>query len=664
MSPLQFQLTPSLFSSSSFPPLHFNNLQSQRQIPFPSKPLKLTNPAFKFRLKTLLKPLNSTFSLLSSITPQKQQKHQIAPKKQLKQENTNEPFDALSTIKPFIVSQCKPILLGWFCSLISVLSLSQLVPKFGQFSCNIGKIDGVTLRNDGLVLAGFFLAKLIATYGQHAFLWEAALNASYKIRLFVFEKVLERELGFFEGGGAVSSGDIAYRITAEAADVADSLYALLNTIVPSALQLSAMASRMLVISPVLSLISAMVIPCTALAIAYLGTRLRKISKKAQLSISALSAYLNEVLPAILFVKANNAEFCESARFERLANADLSALLTKRKMKAFIPQIVQIIYFGALSILCVGSMVVSSGCFDGCSMVSFITSLIFVVEPIQDVGKAYNEWKQGEPAIERLFDLTRFKSKVTEKPDAVDLDRVSGDVKFCDISFRYGENSPLVLDGLNLHIKAGEIVALVGPSGGGKTTLIKMLLRLYDPLNGCILVDNQNIQDVQLESLRRHVGLVSQDITLFSGTVAENIGYRDIMTKIDMEKVELAAQTANADEFIRKLPKGYQTNVGPRGSSLSGGQKQRLAIARALYQDSSILILDEATSALDSRSELLVRQAVERLMANHTVLVIAHRLETVLMAKRVFLLDDGKLEELTPSLLGSHHSSLASTGLVI
>ncbi|KAJ6330484.1 hypothetical protein OIU76_009144 [Salix suchowensis] len=621
------------------------NLQPQNRIPFLSKPFKLTNPTLKSPSKTLLQPLYSTFSLLSLITSQQKQRLQIGPRKQRQQGNTSDPFDPLSFIKPFILSQYKPILLGWLCSLLSVLSLSQLVPKFGQLSSSIGKIDGVTLRNDGLVLAGLFLAKLIATYGQHAFLWEAALNASYKIRVFVFERVLERELAFFEGGGAVSSGDVAYRITAEAADVADTVYALLNTIVPSALQLSAMASRMLVISPVLSLIAAMVIP-------------------QKLSISALSAYLNEVLPAILFVKANNAEFSEVARFERLANADLSTLLTKRKMKAFIPQIVQIIYFGALSILCVGSMAVSSGCFDGCSMVSFITSLIFVVEPIQDVGKAYNEWKQGEPAIERLFDLTKFKSKVTEKPDAVDLGHVSGDVKFCDISFRYGENSPLVLNGLNLHIKAGETVALVGPSGGGKTTLIKMLLRLYDPLYGCILVDNQNIQNVQLESLRRNVGLVSQDISLFSGTIAENIGYRDIMTKIDMEKVELAAQTANADEFIRKLPKGYQTNIGPRGSSLSGGQKQRLAIARALYQDSSILILDEATSALDSRSELLVRQAVQRLMENHTVLVIAHRLETVLMAKRVFLLDDGKLQELTPSLLGSHNSSLTSTGLVI
>lgn len=286
--------------------------------------------------------------------------------------------------------------------------------------------------------------------------------------------------------------------------------------------------------------------------------------------------------------------------------------------------------------------------------------------MQGVGKAYNELKQGQPAIERLFELMRFKSKVIEKSDAIDLYNIIGEVKFCDISFRYGDNMPFVLNGLNLHVQAGETIALVGPSGGGKTTLVKLLLRLYDPLSGCILIDNHNIQDIRLDSLRRHVSLVPQDITLFSGTVAENIGYKDLLSKIDMDSVERAAQTANADEFIRKLPEGYKTNIGPRGSILSGGQKQRLALARALYQNSSILILDEATSALDSRSELLVRQAMERIMENHTVLVIAHRMETVLMAKRVFLLDDGKLEELNRSTLlgGSHHDKVLSTGLVI
>ncbi|KHN46016.1 ABC transporter B family member 29, chloroplastic, partial [Glycine soja] len=489
-------------------------------------------------------------------------------------------------------------------------------------------------------------------YAQHALLWEAALGAVYDLRLH-----------FFEG---VSAGDVAYRITAEASDLAVTLYTLLNTIVPSTLQLSAMMMQMLVISPTLSLISAMIVPCMVLVVTFLGQELRKISKEAHVSIAALSAYLNEVLPAILFVKANNAQSCENTRFKRLALMDYNARLKKKKMKALIPQVIQAIYFGVLSILCAGSLMISRGSLDRYSLVSFVTSLLFLIQPIQDVGKAYNEWRQGEPAAERLLAMTRFKNKVVEKPDAADLDRVTGDLKFCDVSFGYNDDMALVLNALNLHIKSGEIVAIVGPSGGGKTTLVKLLLRLYDPISGCILIDNHNIQNIRLASLRRHVSVVSQDITLFSGTVAENIGYRDLTTKIDMDRVKHAAQTAHADEFIKKLPEGYKTNIGPRGSTLSGGQRQRLAIARAFYQNSSILILDEATSSLDSKSELLVRQAVERLMQNRTVLVISHRLETVMMAKRVFLLDNGKLKELPQSTLldGHHKDSLLSSGLVI
>ncbi|CAN1134080.1 ABC transporter B family member 29, chloroplastic [Linum perenne] len=423
------------------------------------------------------------------------------------------------------------------------------------------------------------------------------------------------------------------------------------------MQLSAMAMQMLVISPALSTISAMVVPCTSLAIAYLGERMRKISKDAHLSVANVSAYLNEVLPAILFVKANNAELCESVRFQRLADADLLAHLKKKKMKALTPQIVQIIYFGGLFTLCVGSLVVSKGCFDSCNVVSFMTSLVFLVEPIQDFGKAFNEWKQGEPAIERLFDLANFKSKVIEKQDAIELKSVKGDVKFYDVSFKYGDDRPLILNKLNLHIQAGETVALIGPSGGGKTTLVKLLLRLYDPLSGGILLDNRNIQNIHLESLRKH--------TIFSGTIAENIGYQDLTSEIDMEKVKMAARNANADEFIRMLPNGYETSVGPRGSSLSGGQKQRLAIARAIYQDAAILILDEATSALDSKSELLVRQALERLTKNHTVLVIAHRLETVLMANRILLLDKGELQEISrSSIMNGNRTSMESNEIVI
>ncbi|KAF8403308.1 hypothetical protein HHK36_011410 [Tetracentron sinense] len=746
---------------------------------------KLTN--FNFQSKVLLKPSFKSCNFRKS-SPFLFPLNSLHRDEIYRPDNYNLPVSSLDSIIPFIRSEWRPILKGWICSVISVYCLSKVVPKVGEFSAILSRIDANLLTKEGLVLGVLVLIRLVANYWQQAFLWDAALNSEYKIRVYVFEKVLQRDLGFFEGGGAVLAGDIAYRITSEASDVADTIYALLNTIVPSTLQLSAMATQMMIVSPALSLISVLVIPCLFLVIAYLGERLRKISKEAHLSVAALSAYLNEVIPSILFVKANNAELCEGARFQRLAHADLSEHLKRKKMKALIPQIVQVIYVGALFIFCAGSLVLSRGSFDGSGMVSFITSLVLLIEPIQvgycgntfinvvnsfptlGVGKAYNELKQGEPAMQRLFDLTRFSSQVTEQPDAIELDSVTGEVKFCGISFKYGDNMPLVFNGLDLHIKAGETVALVGPSGGGKTTLTKLLLRLYDPLSGSVFIDNHNIRSIQLESLRRHVGLVSQDIsqypmlredaivarphqrwdgapcafialrkcsfrdkeelkegyliahyhknlphfmvfrkvvfleelpktptgsiqkfqrrafaktfpnsnleikdrskdvmisgrenissvrivesvpnvarrcncgeaasalgrstlclhrpqkTLFSGTVAENIGYRDMMSKIDMERVVHAARTANADEFIRTLPEGYETNIGPRGSILSGGQKQRLAIARALYQNFSILILDEATSALDSRSELLVRQAVQRLMENHTVRTTCH-----------------------------------------
>ncbi|XP_022144798.1 ABC transporter B family member 29, chloroplastic isoform X2 [Momordica charantia] len=574
-------------------------------------------------------------------------------------------FQTFKSLIPYIISQRKHILAGWLCSVVSVFSLSLLVPKIGKFSSIIDKIDPIKLWDEGLVLGFLVFARFVASYWQEAFIWDAALSAIYEIRVRVFERILAMDLDFFEGGAGVSAGDIAYRITAEASDVADTVYALLNTVVPSTLQLSAMAIRMLAISPVLSLISAMVIPCVALVIAYLGERQFQISTMASLSVANLSSYLNEVLPAFLFVKANSAEFCEHARFQRLVRIDLYKRLKKKRMKALVPHIVQGLYFVLLSMLCVGLLLVSKGSFSSGGMVSFITSLGFLIEPVQKIGKAYNELKEGEPAIQRLFELIEFKPTVIEKRDAIDLNRLKGEVKFCNVSFAYGRNMPLVLDGLNLHIKAGETVAFMGPSGGGKTTLVKLLLRLYDPLSGDILVDNHNIRTVSFSSLRRNVGLVCQDMILFSGTVAENIGYYDLTKEIDMERVEEVAKFANADEFIRRLPKGYSTYIGPRGLTLSGGQKQRLGIARALYQNSSILVLDEATSALDSMSELLVRQALERLTENHTVLVIAHRLETVLMAKRVFILDNGRLHELPRSALsGSNHNSLLKTGLVI
>uniref|UniRef100_A0A0E0KQB7 ABC transporter domain-containing protein n=1 Tax=Oryza punctata TaxID=4537 RepID=A0A0E0KQB7_ORYPU len=562
---------------------------------------------------------------------------------------------------PYVAAEWKTIVKGWACAAAAVYCLSRAVPAAGRLpralaACGGGAAEAL---KGGVALAGLAAARSAAAYVQQALLWEAALRAAARLRERAFEGVLARDLAFFDGRGGLSAGDIAHRITDEADDVADAVYSVLNIIVPTSLQLIAMGHQMVIINPLLSMVAATVIPCMWLVIASLGRRLRQISKEAHISLAMLTVYLNDVLPSMLTVKANNGERKEISRFQNLVIDDIKNNLSKKKMKALIPQVVRATYIGGLVVLCAGSIAVSGTSFDGEGFLSFLTALALAIEPIQDFGKAYNEYKQGEPALDRIFDLTRFIPEVRDKPTAVHLKSVKGDIKFHDVTFRYIDGIPPILDGVNLHIRSGETIAFVGPSGGGKTTLAKLLLRLYQPQSGYILLDNCDIRDIQLRCLRTHIAFVSQDAMLFSGTIAENIAYGDPMGAIDMSKVECAAKIANAEEFIKMLPGGYNSYVGQKGSSLSGGQKQRLSVARAIYQNSSILILDEATSALDSRSEILVKEALTNLMASHTVLVIAHRLEMILMADRILSLEGGKLQEIKKSSFLSRYSQFSS-----
>ncbi|KAG2572003.1 ABC transporter B family member 29, chloroplastic-like [Panicum virgatum] len=568
------------------------------------------------------------------------------------------PSCPLAEVFPYISAEWETIVKGWACAAAAVYCLSRAVPAAGRLpralaaagaGAGAGAAADVAARG-GLALAALASARAAAAYAQQALLWEAALRAAGRLRERAFERLLERDLAFFEGRGGVAAGDVAHRIADEVDDVADAVFSVLNTIVPTSLQLITMGIQMVTIDPMLSLLAATVIPCMCVVIASLGKRLRQMSKEAHLSLAMLTAYLNDVVPSMLTVKANNGELKEMLRFQKLARDDLKNNLDKKKMKALIPQAVRATYIGGLLLLCAGSIVVSGMSFHAEGFLSFLTALALVVEPIQDLGKAYNEYKQGEPALERIFDLMRFNPEVNDKPSATHLQRVNGDIKFHDVTFRYVGGMPPVVDGVNLHIRPGESIAFVGPSGGGKTTLAKLLLRLYHPQSGYMLLDNHDLQDIQLQCLRTHIAFVSQDAMLFSGTIAENIAYRDPLGDINMARVEYAAKIANAEEFIKMLPEGYSSNVGQRGSSLSGGQKQRLSIARAVYQNSSILIMDEATSALDIRSELLLKEALRNLMTNHTVtvLIIAHRQEMVLMADRIVSLEGGKLQEITKS----------------
>eukprot|EP01018_Ginkgo_biloba_P019675 Gb_31489 [translate_table: standard] len=418
-------------------------------------------------------------------------------------------------IKPFVEGQWIIILKAWLCTLIAVGCLFVAVPWVGELSSLLAAGDIDNLSKKALFALAVVFSRSVAQYFQQALLWEAALNVTYEIRSHVFLRVLNRDMCSFECAEGTVAGDIAYRITAEAEDTADTVYALLHTLVPCTLQLTAMAARMFFLSPILSVATISVIPFMSLAIAYLGEKLRHISRKGQDSIARLSSYLNEVLLSMLIIKAHNAEDCEHWRFQKLAQADRKAHLSKKKLKAFIPEVITIVYAGTTLVLFwAGSWVISHGTFNGAGMVSFVTSLVLLIEPIQALGKAYNELKQGEPAIERLFELTMFCPQVVDKDDSIPLSSIAGDVKFCNVTFQYGDAQPLVLSNLNLHVKAGETVALVGPSGGGKTTIAKLLLRLYDPIEGRILVDDHDIRNICLKSLRRHIALVPQDIVDF------------------------------------------------------------------------------------------------------------------------------------------------------
>lgn len=397
----------------------------------------------------------------------------------------------------------------------------------------------------------------------------------------------------------------------------------------------------------------LIFPWLFIPIQRFGKKSRKISTKGQEKVGKIATLLHETITGCRIVKAFGMEDYEAQRFSE-ENFRLFRIRLKRiRIKALAPPLMEFIGgFAGAAVIFYGGYSVIKGTSTPGTFFSFVTALLLLYDPVKSISNAYQDIQEGLAAAVRVFQVLDAKTDVTQKADAVVLPPVSGAVVFKRVYFGYDRH--LVLHDINLDIRPGEIIAIVGRTGSGKTSLVNLIPRFYDVTSGCILIDNHDIQDVTLSSLRSQIALVSQQTILFNDSVRNNIAYGN--ADAPMPKIIAAARAACAHEFIEELPDGYDTFIGEAGIKLSGGQRQRIAIARALFKDAPILILDEATSSLDSESEKAVQQALENLMRNRTTFIIAHRLSTIRKAHRIIVLSQGRIVE-----QGTHDELLSRSG---
>ena len=415
---------------------------------------------------------------------------------------------------------------------------------------------------------------------------------------------------------------------------------------------------MILLSWKLTLMVLLVTPLSLFIIVKIGAKLKRYSARSQEGMAEMISILQETISGIRIVKAFAMERFEIEKFKKELNKFLKTMLKMARVGRAASPINEFlgVLFGMI-ILWVGGNQVLSGAPDALrpeEFIVFLVALFMLMQPARNLSRANNKIQVGLAAAERVFRMLDTKPRVADRPDAIGVNYIRDSIRFEDISFRYDDNDAVLSD-VNLDVKAGEMVAIVGPSGAGKSTLVDLIPRFYDPSKGRITIDGVDLRDIQIDSLRGMMGIVTQETVLFNDTLWNNIAYG--LSDIAEERVIEAAKAANAHDFIVEFAGGYETIIGDRGVKLSGGQRQRIAIARAILKDPPILILDEATSSLDTESEALVQEAVERLMENRTSVVIAHRLSTIRKAHRIIVIDEGRIVQ-----QGTHRDLIAGDGV--
>ena len=513
-------------------------------------------------------------------------------------------------------------------------------------------IRGVDVVNVSALIVALYVMKGLCSYLSTTLITHVGQSAITDLRNQLYEHILNQSFGFL---GRHSTGSLMSHITTDVERIEAAVSELAGDILKEGLTVAGLLVVLFVQDWRLALVALASMPFIAILLVRLSRRLRASSETSLRRWRDISQILQETISGFRIVKAFGMEGFETARFRRAAGRLFNVNMRITRTTAILPPLMEGV--GGLAIIATliyGSWQIRAGNLTPGAFTSFLAALFMMYTPIKRLSRVNATLQAALAASSRIFGVLDTHQEVREEPGAAVLGRMQREVEYRSVGFRYADGAGSVLRRVSLVARPGEVVAIVGTSGAGKTTLVNLLPRFYDVSDGAILIDGVDIRGATLASLREQIGLVTQETVLFNDSVRANIAYG--LSDVDEARIETAARAARAHDFILDLPRRYDTVIGERGSRLSGGQRQRIAIARALLKDPPILILDEATSALDAESERLVQQALANLMKGRTTLVIAHRLSTVRSASRIVVLDGGEVKE-----VGTHEELLKRPG---
>ena len=488
-----------------------------------------------------------------------------------------------------------------------------------------------------VVLAVFFV-KGLAAYGSVYFLNYVGQDIIMELRNRLYNHMQHLPLAFFQ---REKTGDLMSRITNDINIINTMFTSAVTGSIEKCFTIIGLISVTFFLIPKLALFAFVILPIAGIPIFHFGRKIRRVRMGTQEAWADINAFLHETLVGTKIVKAFGREDHEKKRFAEKSRKIFRLELKETRIKALSSPFMEFLGgIGIAFIIWYGGKHVIAGTYSFGTFTSFLTAVGLMYEPLKKLSKLNNAVQRGMAAVDRIFDILDRKTDIVEATSPVIIQSSPHGIRFENVSFQYNQDP--VLENINLNVPAGEIVALVGMSGGGKTSLVNLIPRFYDVSQGAVLIDNIDIRETSLASLRSQIAIVTQEPILFNDSVRNNIAYGRPGAS-DREIFD-AAEAAYANDFIQRLPQGFDSLIGELGGHLSGGQKQRLCIARALLKDAPVLILDEATSSLDSESETLVQKALENLMIGRTTFVIAHRLSTIGYAHRIIVIGDGRIVE--------------------